>query len=59
MTTQRRYRCIFCGAALPGWLPMPKRPDGVMLLGYLKQHPDQIGPCLERMRNEDIAMVAA
>jgi hypothetical protein len=31
-----------------------------MLLYHLsQQHPDQAGPCLERMRTEDIATVAA
>jgi hypothetical protein len=42
------------------WLPVAKRPNGVMLLQHLRQHhPDQVGPYLERMRTEDIATVAA
>jgi hypothetical protein len=53
-------RCRFRGTVLPGWLPVPKRPDGVMLLGHLsQQHPTKVGPHLERMRTEDIAQVAA
>jgi hypothetical protein len=55
----RRYRCRFCGVTLPAWLPVAKRPDGAMLLYHLsQQHPDEIGPYLERMRTEDIGMVA-
>ena len=53
MTSRRRYRCRFCGHVLPAWLPMAKRPDGAMLLHHLsQQHPDQVGPYLERMRTE-------
>jgi hypothetical protein len=41
----RRYRCRYCGA---------------MLLYHLgQQHPDQVGPYLERIRTEYIATVAA
>jgi hypothetical protein len=44
----------------PAWLPVAKRPDGAMLLYHLsQQHPDQVGPYLERMRTECIATVAA
>jgi hypothetical protein len=58
--THRRYRCRYCGRVLPAWLPVARRPDGAMLLGHLsQQHPDQVGPYLERMRTEDIATVAA
>jgi hypothetical protein len=60
MPARRRYRCRFCGLDLPAWLPVAKRPNGAMLLGHLGQdHPDQMGPYLERMRTEDIATVAA
>ena len=44
-----RYRCHFSGAVLPAWLPVPKQPDGAMLLYHLSQHhPDQVGPYLVR-----------
>jgi len=60
MTTDKRYRCKFCGHRLPAWLPVAKRPDGAMLLYHLNQlHPDQVGPYLEPMRTDDIATVAA
>jgi hypothetical protein len=60
MPARQRYRCRFCGLDLPAWLPVAKRPNGAMLLGHLGQdHPDQMGPYLERMRTEDIATVAA
>jgi hypothetical protein len=57
---QKRYRCTYCGRELPAWLPVPKRPNGAMLLGHLsQQHPAEIGHYLDRMRAEDIATVAA
>ena len=56
----KQYRCRHCGAILPAWLPVARRPDGAMLLYHLsQQHPDRVRPYLERMRTEDIAMVAA
>jgi hypothetical protein len=57
----RRYRCRFCGARLPAWLPAARRPDGALLLGHLsQQHPDRVGAYLDRMRyTEDIGRVAA
>ena len=58
--TPRRYRCRYCGAVLPAWLPVSQRPDGAMLLGHLSQHhPDELAPYLARMWTEDIATVAA
>jgi hypothetical protein len=58
--TTRRYRCRHCGAEPPAWLPVAQAVDGAMLLHHLgRQHPDQVGPYLERMRTEDIATVAA
>jgi hypothetical protein len=60
MTTHTRVTGRVCGAVLPAWLRVPKRPDGAMLLYHLsQQHMDQITPYLERMRTEDIGMVAA
>ena len=60
MTTRKRFKCRFCGHILPGWLPVAKRPDGSMIFYHLShQHPDQVGPYLERMRTECIATVAA
>jgi hypothetical protein len=56
----RHYRCRYCGATLPAWLPVARRPNGAMLLYHLsQQHSDQVGPYLERMRTEDIGTVAA
>jgi hypothetical protein len=53
-------RCRFCGALLPAWLPVAKRPDGALLLHHLSQHhPHLVGPYLERMETECIATVAA
>jgi hypothetical protein len=55
-----RYRCRYCGALLPAWLPVAKRPEWSMLLYHLgQQHPDQVGPHMARMRTECIATVAA
>jgi hypothetical protein len=60
MPPHKHYRCRFSSAILPAWLPVAKRPQGLMLLYHLsQQHPDQVGPYLERMRTEDIATVAA
>jgi hypothetical protein len=55
-----RYRCRYCGVVLPAWLPVAKRPEASMLLYHLsQQHPDQVGPHMERMWTECIATVAA
>jgi hypothetical protein len=61
MTSQRCYRCRFCGAVLPAWLPVAQVPDGAMLLHHLgQQHPQAVGAYLHRMhRMEDIARVSA
>jgi hypothetical protein len=60
MTPEKRYRCRFCGAILPAWLPVAQRPNGAMLLQHLgARHPTEVRPYLERMRTEDIATVAA
>jgi hypothetical protein len=60
MTSRRRYRCRYCGVTLNAWLPWAKAPNGALLFGHLGQdHPDQVGPYLERMRTECIATVAA
>jgi hypothetical protein len=60
MPPRKRYRCRYCGHTLPAWLPRAKRPNGAMLLYHLsQQHPDQVGPYLERMRTEYIATMAA
>jgi hypothetical protein len=50
MIPTRRYRCRYCGAELPAWLPVAKRPDGALLLGHLAQrHPLEIKPYLARI----------
>jgi hypothetical protein len=48
-------------AQLLAWLPAAQAPDGALLLQHLsQQHPDQVGPYLDRMRHTDeIAPVAA
>jgi hypothetical protein len=58
---QKRYRCRFCGAILPAWLPVPQEPNGAMLLGHLSQsHRAESRVYVHRMRTtEDIAIVAA
>jgi hypothetical protein len=54
------YRYGFCGHVFNAWLPVAKRPNGVMLLYHLgQQHPDELKPYLKRMRTEDFGMVAA
>jgi hypothetical protein len=60
MPPRKRYRCRYCGHILPTWPPRAKCPHGAMLLYHLsQQHPDQVGPYLERMqRTEDIWTVA-
>jgi hypothetical protein len=61
MPPRKRYRCRFCGALLPAWLPVVQEPDGAMLLQHLSwDHPDQVALYLARMAvGEDIATVAA
>ena len=60
MAIHRRYRCRFCGAVLPAWLPVAKRPERAMLLYHLsQQHPEHVRPYLERMRTECIGTVVA
>jgi hypothetical protein len=50
MPPRKQYRCRYCGAVLPGWLPVSKRPDGAMLLQHPSaMHPDHVGPYLRRM----------
>jgi hypothetical protein len=45
---------------LPAWRPVAQRPEGAMPLSRLSQdHPDQVGPYIERIRTEDIGTVAA
>jgi hypothetical protein len=42
-SSQRRYRCRYCGAILPAWLPAAQRPDGAMLFNHLSaMHPDEV-----------------
>jgi hypothetical protein len=59
MTPPRtRYRCRFCGALLPAWLPVAKRPEASMLLYHLSQHHlKEAGPYLQRMETECIDRV--
>jgi hypothetical protein len=51
-------RCRFCGAVLPGWLPIPNRPEAAMLLHHLSAlHPVDIKPYLVRMETQCIDAV--
>jgi hypothetical protein len=60
MATNKRIKYRLCGYVLPPWLPVAKRLDGAMLPYHLsQQHPNQVGPYLERMRIKDIGTVAA
>jgi hypothetical protein len=61
MAIKRRYRCRFCGARLPVWLPAAQEPNGALLLGHLSQHHrDRVKAFVDRMRTtEDITLVAA
>jgi hypothetical protein len=60
LRAHKHDRCRYCGAILPGWLRVAKQPEGLMLLYHLsQQHPDEVGPYLERMRTECIATVTA
>jgi hypothetical protein len=53
-TPHRRYRCRYCGAELPAWLPVFNAPDGAMLLDHLSaMHPNQVGQYLKRMCSDD------
>jgi hypothetical protein len=54
ITPHRRYRCRYCGAELPAWLPVFNEPNGAMLLHHLSQaHPNQVGAYLDRMPTDD------
>jgi hypothetical protein len=58
MTPRRRYRCRYCGALLPAWLPVAKRPESSMLLYHLGQHHlEAAGLYLQRMEVESIDRV--
>jgi len=58
MSPRPRYRCRFCGALLPAWLPVAKRPEGAMLLYHLGQHHlAEAAPYLTRMEIESIDAV--
>jgi hypothetical protein len=60
MATHRRDCCRCCDRVLPAWLLVAKRPEGAMLLHHLsQQHPEGVGPYLERIWTECIATVAA
>jgi hypothetical protein len=50
----RDVRCRLCGTTLPGWLPVPNRPDGALLLHHLAAlHRDQVTSYLDRMPTDD------
>ena len=50
----RRYRCRYCGALLPAWLPAVREPDGAILLHHLSAvHSDQVTAYLDRMPTDE------
>lgn len=54
MTPKTRYRCTYCGAELPAWLPVFNEPNGAMLLDHLSaMHPDEVKYYLDRMPTDD------
>ena len=58
MPPRKRYRCRFCGALLPAWLPVAKRPEASMLLYHLGQHHlEAVRPYLTCMETECITTV--
>jgi hypothetical protein len=58
MSPSKRLKCCNCGALLPAWLPVAKRPEGSMLLYHLGQdHLEAVGPYLRRMETESIDRV--
>jgi hypothetical protein len=57
--TSRYVRCRYCGDVLHGLLPVDYAPDGALLLYHLSwHHRAQVKPLINRMRTEDIAIVA-
>jgi hypothetical protein len=52
-----RYRCRYCGAELPVWLPVANAVDGAMRLHHLsRQHP---GSCTSSLRLNAIDLSGA
>jgi hypothetical protein len=53
-STRKRYRCRYCSAELPAWLPAFNEPNGAMLLDHLaQQHPGEVGAYLKRMPTDN------
>ena len=49
-----QVRCRYCGYLLPGILRIDNTPNGALLLHHLSaMHPDQVGPYLRRMEQEE------
>ena len=60
MSTDKRFKCRFCGHVLPAWVRVAKRPDSALLYDLPQQHPNQVGLYLGRVhRTEGIGTVAA
>jgi hypothetical protein len=58
ITRSRHVRCTLCGVVLPGWLPIPNRPESAMLLHHLgAHHLAEAKPSLARMETECIDRV--
>jgi hypothetical protein len=59
MPPRKTFKCRYCGAVLPAWIPVFNEPDGAMLLHHLGQdHPDQVKAYLDQMHtDEDIDRV--
>jgi hypothetical protein len=58
MPSGKHVRCTLCGVVLPGWLPIPNRPEAAMLLSHLDaDHLVAAKPYLTRMETECIDTV--
>jgi hypothetical protein len=54
MPTHPRYRCKFCQAELPAWIPVFNEPNGAMLLHHLGQdHPGEVKAYLDQMHTDE------
>jgi hypothetical protein len=58
MPSGKHVRCTLCGVVLPGWLPIPNRPEAAMLLHHLgADHLAEAKAYLTRMETECIDTV--
>jgi hypothetical protein len=58
MNQSTHVRCTLCGTVLPGWLPIPNKPNSTTLLHHLgTHHLAEARPYLTRMETECIDAV--